>query len=67
MYTLLYTSYFGLLFIFLLFVGFRISMGATVLLYLLICFPCLMPFIILILDQRHDERKKAKQMERDAN
>ncbi|BBN99479.1 hypothetical protein [Sporolactobacillus terrae] len=67
MYTLLYTSYFGLLFIFLLFVGFRISMGGMILIYLLICFPCIMPFVVLLLDQPYDERKKAEKMERDAN
>jgi hypothetical protein len=67
MYTLLYLTYFGFLAIFLFFVGLRIPIGEMILLYMLIAFPCVMPFVILLLDQPYDERKKAKQMERDAN
>ncbi|MCQ2008713.1 hypothetical protein NOM01_01760 [Sporolactobacillus sp. STSJ-5] len=65
--TLLYLSYFVFLFIFFIFVLLRIPIGANVLLYLLIFFPSVMPFIIIYLDQSKEEKKKAEKMEKEAN
>lgn len=65
--TFLYLSYFILLFIFFIFVILRITIGADVLLYMLILFPGIMPFVIIYLDQSKDEKNKAKKMEKDAN
>ncbi|MFT8310860.1 MAG: hypothetical protein ABF629_06820 [Sporolactobacillus sp.] len=65
--TLLYLSYFVLLFIFFIFVVLRITIGADVLMYLLILFPGIMPFVIIYLDQSKEEKKKTQKMEKDAN
>ncbi|MCO7124647.1 hypothetical protein NIE88_02485 [Sporolactobacillus shoreicorticis] len=61
---ILYGCYFLILFFFLFSVHFRLETVSVILTHALIIFPGVIPLIIIAVDQRKDEQKKAKLTEK---
>lgn len=56
----LFLSYFVLLFIFFISVFFRIDVLSSILMYSMIAWLCIVPFIVIYIDARKYELKKSK-------